>query len=543
MTLTGGGVDPLGRPSLRCPASEWWAVSTRQELIYSGLYMNDRVDSVLISHNPASGLELGRVAMTRPEDVAGIVARARCAQSDWGRTGWGERRSLLKRLRAILARDADAWAGALRDEIGKPFGEAMGEVATTLDQIRWLEKNAERALRPERIGRGIQRLMLIPPARLEWRPAGVVGIIGTWNYPLFLNAPTIAAAVVAGNAVVWKPSELAALAGERLQDAIEEAGAPEGLVAAAFGVGEVGAALTQADIDVAHFTGGIETGRKILGALGTRGVPATAELSGYDAAIVLPDAPFAKTVKPLAWASFVNAGQTCIAVKRAYIVGDEFEGRRWAEAIAAEAASLRVGDPATGAVDVGPMVSPSARSRFDGYVQKAVSAGATVLAGGRPREGSGAFYPPTVLLADPENSAPDTALAGSFGPVVLVRALPTEDAAVAAANAGEFGLAASVWGRDRKRAEAVAAKLEAGMVLINDAVAPSAHAEAPFGGIKGSGYGRVHGVLGLRAFAHPVTVHRRRAGGFRPQVFPYHDAVMRKGLGAYMRLVHGRRSH
>jgi acyl-CoA reductase-like NAD-dependent aldehyde dehydrogenase len=498
-------------------------------------------EDVLIAHNPANGMELGRVAATRPEDVPGIVAAARRAQAGWKGSPWGERRAFVKRLRLILARDAHAWAGALRDEIGKPFGEALGEVATTLDQLRWLEKNAERALKSERIGRGIQRLMLIPKARLEWRPAGVVGIIGTWNYPLFLNAPTIAAAVVAGNGVVWKPSELAACVGDRLQDAVEEAGLPEGLVSAVFGGGEVGAALTGAEIDAAHFTGGIDTGRKILGALGTRGIPATAELSGYDPAIVLPDAPFAKTVPPIAWAAFANAGQTCIAVKRVIVVGDADAGRRWAEAIAAEAAALRVGDPAGGAVDVGPMVNPGARSRFDRYVQAAVAAGATVLCGGRPREGAGAFYPPTVLLADPDNAGAESALAGCFGPVVIVRAVPTDEAAVAAANAGAFGLAASVWGRDRRRAEAIAARVESGMVAINDAVAPSAHAAAPFGGVKGSGYGRVHGVLGLRAFANPVTVHRRAAGGMRPQVFPYRDDLMRRGLDAYLRLVHGRR--
>src|SRR5205823_10056499 len=173
-----------------------------------------------------------------------------------------------------------------------------------------------------------------------------------WDYPRLLNAPPIAQALAAGNAVVWKPSELAAMAGRRLQDSLEEAGFPDGLVAAVFGGPGVGRALVEAEIDKGVFTGGVENGRRVLGALAARGVPAVAELSGFDPAVVLPDAPIGPTVKALTWAAFVGAGQTCVGVKRVLVVGDPAP---WAGALAASARALRVGDPAAGNVDVGPM--------------------------------------------------------------------------------------------------------------------------------------------------------------------------------------------
>jgi acyl-CoA reductase-like NAD-dependent aldehyde dehydrogenase len=496
--------------------------------------MATAVSGELVARNPATGAELGRVSAMPPEEVAAIVERARKVQPRWDALGWKRRRDFLRRLRTIVARDAEAWAAALREQVGKPIGEAAGEVVTTLDSLRWTISHAGRVLADERLPRGWQRLLLVPPARLRWRPVGVVGLIGTWNYPLFLTMPPLADALAAGNAVVWKPSELVPLIGVRIQAAFEEAGFPDGLVAAVPGGPEVGQALTEAPIDKGHFTGGIANGRRVLAALAARGVPATAELSGYDAAIVLPDAPRASTVKALTWAAFVNAGQTCIAVKRVYVVGD---AGPWAEAFAAQARALRVGDP-SGEVDIGPLITAAARDRLDRMVRAAVAAGATVLAGGRPLDGPGHFYAPTVLLAEPDNTAAEAALAGGFGPVLLVRGVPDAEAAVAAANASEYGLAASVWGRHRRAAQAVAEQLAAGLVAVNDAVAPSAHAAAPFGGVKASGFGRSHGALGLREFAYPQVVHSRVPGGFRPQVFPYRSRLMTGGLAVYRRLFH-----
>lgn len=492
------------------------------------------VENALIARNPSSGEPIATIPATSPEAVADLVARSRAAQALWSQTTWRERSAALDRWRHAIARDADGWARAIGEEIGKPKGEALGEVIASLDAIRWTARHGRKALADERIGAGFQRALLVPTARLRWRPLGVVGMIGTWNYPLLLNAPPIAQAIFAGNGVVWKPSELAPTLGRRLAESLAAAGLPEGLVASVQGGGDVGAALASSGIDKGMFTGGIDNGRRVLAALGGRGVPSLAELSGFDAAVVLPDAPLDGTADALAWAAFVGAGQTCISVKRLYVVGD---AAPWADALASRAKSLRVGDPARAEVDVGPLISEAARDRFDAAIRAAESAGARLLAGGRPLDGPGWFYAPTVLLA--HDDEPERGLAGCFGPVAIVRGVASADGAVAAVNASPFGLAASVWGRDRREARRVAGRLDAGMVSINDAVAPSAHAAAPFGGIKASGFGRTKGRLGLREFVQPQTLAERGTGGFRPQIFPYSDRLARLMAG-YIRFMHRR---
>ena len=351
-------------------------------------------DETLVSRNPATGAEIGRVRPTPPEQVAGLVDRARRAQVSWSMTPWRERRRVLDRWRRILSRDAEAWASLICSEVGKPRLEAMGgDVLSTLDAIRWTVRHAGRALADRWIGPSWQRFLLMSGGRCRWVPYGVVGMLGTWNYPLFLNAPPIAQALAAGNAVVYKASEFAPLCGARLQDGLREAGFPEGLVAVVQGGPEAGRALVESAIDKAMFTGGIDNGRQVLSALGARGIPALAELSGFDPAIVLADAPVESTVRCLTWAAFVGCGQTCVAVKRVYAVGDP---RRWADALAASAGALRLGDPSGPGIDVGPLISARARERLHAMIEAARSPRAlAVLAGGRPVDGDGWFYPPT----------------------------------------------------------------------------------------------------------------------------------------------------
>jgi acyl-CoA reductase-like NAD-dependent aldehyde dehydrogenase len=183
------------------------------------------------------------------------------------------------------------------------------------------------------------------------------------------------------------------------------------------------------------------------------------------------------------------------------------------------------------------MVSETARARFDQTIRETVDAGARVLAGAAMLAGEGWFYAPTVLEAD--SAEPEQALAGAFGPVVLIRSVPSEEAAVEAANSSEFALGASVWGRDRSRAQALARRVVAGMVCVNEAVTPTAHAAAPFGGCKASGFGRTHGTIGLREFAQPQVLYQRSPGGFRPQLFPYSQSgLMERFLTVYRRLFH-----
>lgn len=474
-------------------------------------------DDVLVARNPTTGEEIGRVRATPPEEVGAIVEKARHAQAGWLDLGWSERRRVLDRWRRILCRDADELANLVCTEIGKPRIEAMGgDILPTLDAIRWTVRHASSALADRRIGPGWQRMLMFSTGTCRWVPFGVVGMIGTWNYPMFLNAPPIAQALAAGNGVVWKSSESSPLCGAKIEETLREAGFPEGLVAVVQGGPAVGRALVESAIDKGMFTGGLEGGRNVLRALGGRGIPALAELSGFDPAIILPDAPMDSTVRSLTWAAYVGCGQTCVAVKRVIVVGDP---EPWAVALAAAARALRVGDPSGSGVDVGPMISPRARERFHAMIEEAVSRGASIRAGGHPIGDEGAFYAPTVLLAG--SAAAEDAVEGAFGPVMVVRGVADEAEAEQAANRSHFALAASVWGRDTRAAGRVGRRLHAGMVSINDAVTPTAHAGAPFGGGKASGYGRTKGVFGLREFAQTQVVFSRSAGGFRPQLFPY----------------------
>jgi acyl-CoA reductase-like NAD-dependent aldehyde dehydrogenase len=495
------------------------------------------LDDVLITSNPATGAEVGRVRATPPEKVAAMVAQARSAQREWANRPWPDRKQVLTRWWKILGRDAEDWSKLIRDEIGKPRIEALaGDLVPTLDGLRWTIRHGGKALRDEWIRPGWQRWLLMPGGRLRYSPVGVVGMIGTWNYPLFLNAPVIAQAIAAGNAVVWKPSELAVRTGQKIQQSLEEAGVPAGLVSAVFGGPEVGQALVESEIDKGVFTGGIGNGRRVLAALGARGIPAIAELSGFDPAIILPGAPRKSTVSAITWAAFVGCGQTCVAVKRVYVVGDPAP---WAEAIAARARDLKVGDPARADTDLGPMITTAARDRFDRMIESAVQAGAKVLAGGAAIPGPGSFYAPTVLIS--ETTEAEAALAGAFGPVVSIRGVPDAESAVAAANASSFALGASVWSKNLRTARALAQRLHAGMVCVNEAVTPTAHAAAPFGGCKDSGFGRTHGKAGLREFTQAQVCFTRRTGGFRPQLFPYsRAALVERLLAVYRRLFHPR---
>jgi acyl-CoA reductase-like NAD-dependent aldehyde dehydrogenase len=375
----------------------------------------------------------------------------------------------------------------------------------------------------------------MPPARIERRPIGVVGVIGAWNYPILLNAPVIAHAIAAGNAVVWKPSELSSRCGALLQETIDAAGLPEGLVSIVQGGPEVGSALVHANVAKLIFTGGLHNGRRVLETLGARGIPAVVELSGFDAAVVLPDAPDDRTMAALRWSAFLGAGQACMSVKRVFLVDRPAEA--WAQAFARQADALRIGDPKRPDVDLGPLISDRARDAVHEQVQAALSAGARLLAGGEPVDGPGSFYRPTVLLADRGREAPERALEGIFGPVVIVREVADDRSAVEAVNASRFGLSASVWGRDRRRAKALADRLDVGVVGVNEATTFFAHASAPAGGVKGSGFGRVHGAEGLVEMTAPRTVVSRSINAPRPQVFPYSNRLGRV-LRVYRRLVH-----
>ena len=498
--------------------------------------MTRETQDVLIARNPATHAELARISTTPPEQVPELVRQAREAQRDWADRPWRERRAALKYWHRELERNADSIAKAVCEEIGKPRCEAMAaEVVPSLDAIQWTIRSAGRLLKARTESPGSQRWLLMPRARIEQRPLGVIGAIGAWNYPILLNVPVIAHAIASGNAIVWKPSELSSRCGALLQETIERSGLPSGLVAIVQGGPEVGEALIKADIDKAVFTGGMRNGHRVLGILGARGIPAIAELSGFDAAVVLEDAPDERTMSALRWSAFLGAGQACMSVKRIFLVGRP--AGPWVESFARKVEELRIGDPSRNDIDMGPMISEQARDSFHQRVQAAIDAGAQVFSGAEPLRGPGWFYRPTVLLAEVKDDAPERALEGCFGPVVIVRAVRDVDEAVAAVNVSRFGLSASVWGRDRRQLHAVASRLQVGVVGVNEATTFFAQVSAPAGGVKASGFGRVHGAEGLKEMTSPRTVVARSFRSPRLQVFPYSGRLERL-LKIYRRFEH-----
>ena len=458
-------------------------------------------------------------------------------QPAWSQSGWTHRQSLLTRLHGILTRDADAWVDLIVEEIGKPRIEAETEVLATLDAALWTIRKSGRLLRDQTYSPGWQRWLLMTKATVHHRPYGLIGMIGTWNYPLLLNAGPIFQALATGNSVIWKPSEFATRTGKKLQDALTEAGLAPGVAATVYGGPLVGQALISAPLRKAVFTGGTTAGRRVLADLAARGIPALAELSGYDAAIVQASLPVESTVPALAWGAFVGAGQTCVAIKRIYVVGDP---KPWAEALGCYADSLTVGAPSEGSFDLGPLISIEAKRRFLNQVQQAIEAGAQIMgqkANSNLHDGA-ALCRPYVLLS--ESPKAEHCLEGIFGPVVVVRGVPDLETAISAVNSSEFGLAASLWGHNTRELAAIAPRLDVGMVTINDAVTAAGHMTAPFGGLKASGFGRTRGEAGLMEFVQPQAVHQRRPGGFRPQLYPYQKNTPRlfRLLRVYKNLFH-----
>lgn len=491
----------------------------------------------MIATNPSTDARLAIVPETPPNEVENRVNRARTAGARWRDVPWPTRRDALRRWHRLLSRHADELAIAVCEEIGKPVGEAMAaEVVPSLDALRWTIRFAPHVLAGRTESPRWQRWLLMPSAQIERRALGVIGVIGAWNYPILLNVPVIAHALAAGNAVVWKPSELSSRCGELLQDMLDASRFPEGLISLIQGGPEIGAALLRAEVDKVVFTGGLENGRRVLSTLGDRGVPAVAELSGFDAAVVLPDAPEPATTEALRWSAFLGTGQACVSVKRIYLVGQP--ASPWAARFSTRVEELRVGDPMRSEIDLGPMISHQARAMFHERILAAVNAGARVITGAEPIAGPGSFYRPTVLLAEPGNLGPERALEGCFGPVVILREVPDDQEAIAAVNASRFGLSASVWSRDLRRARSLADGLEVGVVGVNESTTFFAHASLPFGGVKASGFGRVHGAEGLQEMTAPrATLMRSRLPAFRPHVFPYSDRLG-KLLSLYRRLFH-----
>jgi len=454
--------------------------------------------------SPATGEEIGSFTVTPPEAVSAAVTRAREAQRDWARQSFAERGAVLTRLKKVLISRMDDVAGVIMRETGKPEMEATAEIIASLDALQYYPKHAAKLLREQRC----TPHLFVPFKKLvtTYHPRGVVGLITPWNFPFSMGMNPGAQALMAGNAVILKPSEVTPFSGQIIDELCREAGLPEGLYQVLPGDGGTGEALIRGGVDKVHFTGSVRTGRKVGALCGELLIPCTLELGGKDAAIVCADADLDRAVPGVVNGAFFNTGQACASTERVYIVesvADEFERR-----VLEEVARLRQdGAPDS---DLGCMIWDRQLDTVEAQVAAAKADGATVLAGGERDTGrDGLYFPPTVLTDVTHDMT--VMRDETFGPVLPIVRVASEDEAVRLANDSPYGLSASIWCGDCRRGEQLAKQLQTGGAAVNEFGGLVYGApEGSFGGRKDSGIGYVNGHLGLKSFcqAQHIVVHR-----------------------------------
>jgi acyl-CoA reductase-like NAD-dependent aldehyde dehydrogenase len=426
------------------------------------------------------------------------VARAREASTAWGALSPSEREPALRALRRTISRRADRIADVVCRETGKPRVDAvLAEAMHAAAHVDWLARHAARALAPRKVS---PWPLYSKAAWVEYQPRGVAAVVAPWNYPFLLPFLATASALAAGCTVVLKPSEVAPASGELVAELVAEAGLLDGVVQVLHGGPAVGAALVHAGVDVVAVTGSSATGRRVAALAAQRLVPVIMELGGKDPMIVLEDADLGRAARGAVWGACFNAGQSCVAVERVYVV-DEVHDRFVGEL---ERAFEGVRAGGGGARDIGPIIHPPQLEVIERQVGDAVAGGATLRRGGHRTGEGGRWFEPTLLTEVDHGMA--VMREETFGPVLPVMRVPDEAAAVRLANDSPFGLQASVWTADAPRARRVASSLRAGAVAINDCLVNYAMPGLEFGGVGDSGYGRQGGVDGLRAYCWSKSV-------------------------------------
>lgn len=462
-------------------------------------------DGRRVSHDPVTGEPLGSVPATDPQDVEQVAGAAAKVQPLWALLRVRDRARYMRRMAQAVIDDFDELCELIAREQGRPRAEVAAlELLAAIDALLWIADDGASVLGGRRV-RTSRSLSPAKRARVAYEPFGVIGVIGAGSAPFAQPLGQIAGALLAGNAVVFKPAARACLAGERIGRVLARAGLPDGLVRISHGGSDVGVALAQSPVRKILFTGSPAVGRVVARA-GVSGEKEVAvEIGGKDAMLVLADAHLPRAVAGALWAGCAGAGQARGSVERVYVARELYED--FVEELTAGARSLRVGDPADPCVQVGPLASERRFAHVEAVVREAVEEGAVLHCGG-PAEPAGCrqgvFYAPSVLTGVPAHTRLAREPIG--GPVLAVEAVESLDEAILLANGGGYALGASVWTADRYRAARIARELHAGMVWLNDHLPGPAVSRGPWGAAAGAGLGRTLGQAGLRACAQEKLI-------------------------------------
>jgi acyl-CoA reductase-like NAD-dependent aldehyde dehydrogenase len=474
---------------------------------------------VIVSRNPATGEVLGEVRECTPAAIHDAVARARGAQSAWGALPVKERAARVGRFRDLLVARAEELCALIAAETGKTRAEALSmEVMVIADLATYFVKRAARILAPEPIS---LHLLKNRASYLHFTPRGVVGIISPWNFPFGIATGEILMALIAGNGVVLKPSEVTPLIALKTKELYDASGLPTELFQVVPGRGPAGAALIDSGIDYCVFTGSTATGKKVAAACGERLIPCALELGGKAPVIVCADADVDRTARALVWGAFANQGQVCVSVERVYAhqaVHDEL-----VQKIVAEVDKLRPGD------DTGSMTSEMQTQIVEERIQSALGQGAKLRTGGKRRGDKGLAFAPTVLTDCRQDM--EVMRKEIFGPVMPIMKVRDEEEAVALANDSHLGLMAYVFTADKRKGQRLAEKLEAGTTMVNDCLLTFGAPETPWGGVKQSGIGITHSDKGLRELCQARHVNYDRIS-LKKELwwYPYSDKVYKQTL-------------
>lgn len=448
---------------------------------------------------PMTGEAIGRIPISTAEEVLQAVARARRAQAAWAAQPLAARTKYLLAVRDIFVERREQILDTIRKDTGKTRSDALlADVFTVIDSISYFCKRAHKLLAPKR---NALHLFKNKRSYLAYEPLGVIGVITPWNFPTAFLGDVILG-LIAGNTVLLKPSEVTPLIGEMTAQIFADAKLPEGVFQVIQGDGSTGAALVKAEVDKIVFTGSLRTGRAIYRELAQkdRFTPVALELGGKDPFIILADADLERAADATVWGGLVNSGQMCASVERVYVmdtIADKFTNL-----VVEKVKKLRQGPQDGPDVDIGAIIFPRQMDVIDDHIKDAVAKGAKIAAGGSRNQelAPGYYYKPTVLTNVDHSMKVMTE--ETFGPVIPIMAVKSEAEAIRLANDSVFGLTASIWSQNRTHAEELAKQVEAGTVAINDCGANAfGFCEAPWFGVKDSGFGTVHSDEGLKNFS------------------------------------------